>query len=163
VRPILEESPSKSPQSKLKLKRSKPSSGSTCQARSEPSPLTSMMLATSLASTSIRLAFITDFVDVNGTINAVDVPGSTGTMVYGISPEFNNIVGWYTDSNGMQHGFMLSRGQFSRIDVPSAIWTEMGGGLPWNCVADKSNAVASGKRETLISPAFPRLETRRQL
>jgi hypothetical protein len=63
------------------------------------------------------------FVDVNGTINAVDVPGSTGTLIYGISPQFNNIVGWYTDSNGMQHGFMLSQGQFSTIDVPRATRT----------------------------------------
>lgn len=61
------------------------------------------------------------FIDVNGTINAVDVPGSTGTLVYGVSPLFNNIVGWYTDSKGMQHGFMLSQGQFSTIDVPGAI------------------------------------------
>ncbi len=63
------------------------------------------------------------FVDVNGTINAIDVSESTGTLVYGISPQFNNIVGWYTDSNGMQHGFILSRGQFSTIDVPGAIRT----------------------------------------
>lgn len=60
-----------------------------------------------------------------GKITTIDVPGSTGTWVYGIELSAEYIAGWYTDSNLVPHGFVrpLPTGDFTTIDVPSAAWT----------------------------------------
>src|SRR5437667_7208089 len=42
------------------------------------------------------------------------------TAAGGINPA-GDIVGVYTDAVGMQHGFLLSRGQFTTIDVPGTL------------------------------------------
>lgn len=47
----------------------------------------------------------------------LDVPSSTSTTAFGISPA-GDIVGTYNDARGGQHGFLLSHGQFTTIDVP---------------------------------------------
>ena len=58
---------------------------------------------------------------------SIDVPCSAcaggiarRTAVGGINPA-GDIVGVYTDAVGMQHGFLLSRGQFTTIDVPGEL------------------------------------------
>ncbi len=47
----------------------------------------------------------------------IDVPSSTLTTAFGINPG-GNVVGTYNDAGGVQHGFLLSGGQFTTIDVP---------------------------------------------
>jgi len=45
------------------------------------------------------------FLDNNGTITPIDVPGSFGTTPNGIN-DAGQIVGTYTDSNGVQYSFL---------------------------------------------------------
>lgn len=47
----------------------------------------------------------------------IDAPSSTLTTAFGINPA-GDVVGTYNDAAGVQHGFLLSRGQFTTIDVP---------------------------------------------
>lgn len=60
---------------------------------------------------------------------SIDVPCSAcpggiarRTALSGINPA-GDIVGVYTDAAGAQHGFLLSGGQFTTIDVPGAVTT----------------------------------------
>jgi hypothetical protein len=60
---------------------------------------------------------------------SIDVPCSAcpggialRTALGGINPS-GDIVGVYTDAVGMSHGFLLSDGQFTTIDVPNAVST----------------------------------------
>lgn len=60
---------------------------------------------------------------------SIDVPCSAcpggiarRTAIGGINPA-GDIVGVYTDAVGGQHGFLLSRGQYTTIDVPNAVST----------------------------------------
>ena len=64
--------------------------------------------------------------DTAGKITTIDVPGSTGTWVYGIELSAAYIAGSYTDSNLVAHGFLrpLPTGEFKTIDVPGAAWTK---------------------------------------
>ncbi len=59
-----------------------------------------------------------------------DCPGGIArqTTAFGINPA-GDIVGTYTDAVGMQHGFLLSGGQFTTIDVPGYL-VGVGGVLP---------------------------------
>ena len=67
-------------------------------------PLSGLLLASNSAAQSFN--FYT-----------IDVPSSTLTTAFGINPA-GEIVGTYNDATGGQHGFLLSRGQFTTIDVP---------------------------------------------
>jgi hypothetical protein len=50
-------------------------------------------------------------------LHPIDFPNATQTIAYGISPG-GDIVGTYTDSvNHLQHGFLLSGGNFNSFDV----------------------------------------------
>jgi uncharacterized membrane protein len=60
---------------------------------------------------------------------SIDVPCSAcpggvarRTAIGGINPA-GDIVGVYTDAVGAQHGFLLSHGQFTTLDVPNAVAT----------------------------------------
>ena len=55
-----------------------------------------------------------------------DFPGAVSTQANGINPA-GNIVGYYADAEGTNHGFLLSKGAFTRIDVPGSIFTNPGG------------------------------------
>jgi len=59
-----------------------------------------------------------------GIFTTIDVPGSTGTEAYAIN-NIGQIVGNYTDSQGLQHGFLYSGGTFTTINVPGADWTDI--------------------------------------
>src|SRR6266567_4952490 len=59
----------------------------------------------------------------------IDFPGAVLTDAEGINPG-GEIVGWYVDSAGKQHGFLLSGGQFTSIDYPGAIATDARGISP---------------------------------
>ncbi|MBZ5623678.1 MAG: hypothetical protein LAQ69_34000 [Acidobacteriia bacterium] len=51
-----------------------------------------------------------------------DVPGAALTSVQGINAE-GAVVGFYTDTNGKQHGFLLSGGSVTTIDYSGALAT----------------------------------------
>jgi len=48
-----------------------------------------------------------------------DCPGSANTQATAITPS-GEIVGRYFSADGLQHGFVLQRGQFQAVDVPQA-------------------------------------------
>jgi len=49
----------------------------------------------------------------------LDFPGATNTVVAGINNK-QQVVGYFFEPNGKFHGFLWSRGQFTRIDYPGA-------------------------------------------
>ena len=53
---------------------------------------------------------------------SVNVPGSTSTVAAGINTG-GQVVGYYTDSGGNQHGFLDTGGTFTSIDAPGATST----------------------------------------
>src|ERR1043166_6954321 len=56
------------------------------------------------------------------TFTTIDVPGAIFTVAEGINPA-GEIVGIYTDANGVDHGFLLRQGSFTTIDFPGATST----------------------------------------
>jgi hypothetical protein len=56
----------------------------------------------------------------------IDFPGATATLAFGINPQ-GDIVGWYIDSAGGNHGFLLHKGAFIPIDFPGATTTRVFG------------------------------------
>ena len=76
--------------------------------------------------TAVSLTFLLVFVTVNAfgaektyNLKTVDFPNATATSITGISDR-GDIVGSYTDSNKKTHGFLLSDGVFTTIDVREA-------------------------------------------
>ena len=55
----------------------------------------------------------------------VSYPGATGTYTGGIN-NHGEIVGSYTDSSGVNHGYTLLNGQFTAFNVPGALGTFTG-------------------------------------
>ena len=56
---------------------------------------------------------------INYNFSAIDFPGATHTEAHGIN-DSGNIVGYYTDAQGINHGFLYAGGAFTTIDVPGA-------------------------------------------
>jgi hypothetical protein len=69
---------------------------------------------------AVRLVAVT----AQGTFTTIDVPGATRTNPTGINPR-GDIVGAYTDDDGVGHGFLLSGGEFTTIDPPGATDTRV--------------------------------------
>jgi probable HAF family extracellular repeat protein len=44
-------------------------------------------------------------------------PGATSTIAWGIN-NLGGVVGWFVDSAGLTHGFVLQKGTYTQIDVP---------------------------------------------
>lgn len=89
---------------------------------------------------------------------SIDVPCSAcpggiarRTAIGGISPA-GDIVGVYTDAVGVQHGFLLSGGQFTNIDVPGALATVARGISPTGDIVGQYTAPVSSA--PLGSPAY---------
>jgi probable HAF family extracellular repeat protein len=55
-----------------------------------------------------------------------DFPGATSTTASDINAD-GAVVGWYVDSGGNTHGFLLKHGSFTSIDYPGAVHTEARG------------------------------------
>ena len=53
----------------------------------------------------------------------IDVPGAASTAVNGNCP--NAIAGEFNDADGNTHGFVLSKGAYATIDVPTADHTRL--------------------------------------
>jgi probable HAF family extracellular repeat protein len=60
------------------------------------------------------------------TFTSIDFPGALLTNAQGINSR-GDIVGWYVDTAGKQHGFELSDGDFVSIDYPGATVTDARG------------------------------------
>ena len=63
-----------------------------------------------------------------GTYTTIDFPGAKDTVeccsaILNINDE-GEIVGGYLDKSGKGHGFLLSHGSFTTIDVPASVYTE---------------------------------------
>lgn len=57
---------------------------------------------------------------------SIDFPNAVRTVADGINPA-GDIVGHYKDTEGKEHGFLLSPGQFTSIDFPGKIYTDARG------------------------------------
>lgn len=66
--------------------------------------------------TSVPLAL------AQGTYTQFDVPGAIRTIPWGVSSK-GDIAGSYSDSEFVQHGFVLSGGVYTTIDYPGAVAT----------------------------------------
>jgi probable HAF family extracellular repeat protein len=53
----------------------------------------------------------------------IDPPGSTYTIAYSINDK-GQIVGFYEDSNHVEHGFLDSGGTYTTIDPPGSIYAQ---------------------------------------
>src|SRR5689334_20912627 len=73
------------------------------------------------------------------------------TAIGGISST-GDIVGVYTDAVGVQHGFLLSRGQFTTIDFPGALATVARGISPTGAIVGQYTAPVNSA--PLSSPAY---------
>jgi uncharacterized membrane protein len=60
------------------------------------------------------------------TYTSLDYPGAVLTAAEGINPQ-GDIAGLYIDANGVQHGFVLSKGAFRSVDYPGAASTDARG------------------------------------
>ncbi len=60
--------------------------------------------------------------EVSYTFTTIDVPSATSTYTFGIN-DFDNMVGTYTDSKGINHGFLYAGGNFTAINVPGSSYT----------------------------------------
>jgi hypothetical protein len=57
-----------------------------------------------------------------GNYHLVSVPGSTQTSVNGVN-NLDQVVGWYFDTKGNGHGFLLSNGKYSTINYGQGNFT----------------------------------------
>jgi uncharacterized membrane protein len=84
-----------------------------------------------------------------------DVPGALTTLPSG----FNNrgqVVGFYVDGNGAQHGYLLEQGRFTTIDVPGAVATDAFGiNDRGQIVGAFGTAPAPGAQGTMDAVAAP--------
>jgi probable HAF family extracellular repeat protein len=55
-----------------------------------------------------------------GTFTTLDFPDSTGTQALGLNNK-GQVVGFYTDSAGANHGFVYQNGKFSSVDDPKGV------------------------------------------
>ncbi|MGO4567250.1 hypothetical protein AB4Z52_19745 [Rhizobium sp. 2YAF20] len=65
------------------------------------------------------------FIDQNGSISTLDVPGATDTFVSGTN-DSGDIAGDYTTASGL-HGFVYENGVFYKFDVPGSSGTMVNG------------------------------------
>jgi len=59
-----------------------------------------------------------------GSVISFDFPGASNTQATAITPS-GDIVGRYTSADGIQHGFLLSGGEFRSINFPGATSTDV--------------------------------------
>jgi hypothetical protein len=70
-----------------------------------------------------------------------DPPGAISSTASTVSPS-GAVVGAYTDSGGVTHGYLLKNGNYTTIDFPGATFTFGGGGNPENDVVGEYNDTA---------------------
>ena len=70
-----------------------------------------------------------------------DPPGAISSTASTVSPS-GAVVGAYTDSGGVTHGYLLKNGNYTTIAFPGATFTFGGGGNPENDVVGEYNDTA---------------------
>jgi probable HAF family extracellular repeat protein len=75
--------------------------------------------------TSISLLLLTFTPDraISQTLTTFDVPGARQTVALGINDR-SEVVGYFSDANGRDHGFLRARGEFTVIDFPESTGTQ---------------------------------------
>ena len=68
-------------------------------------------------------------VSKKGVFTSFDPPGAVSSTASTVNPS-GAVVGAYTDSGGVTHGYLLYHGTFTTIDFPGAIFTFAGGNNP---------------------------------
>jgi uncharacterized membrane protein len=79
--------------------------------------------------------------------SSINYPRAVLTNVQGINP-FGDVVGFYQDTLGKQHGFLLSEGNFTSIDYPGAISTDARGINPAGDIVGVFTAAPGGPANT---------------
>jgi uncharacterized membrane protein len=64
--------------------------------------------------------------DVTGTFVSIEVQGATFTAARAITPD-GRIVGFFIDTSGRPHGFLLTNCSLTTLDVPGALGTIVAG------------------------------------
>ena len=68
-------------------------------------------------------------VSKKGVFSSFDPPGAVSSGASTVNPS-GAVFGAYTDSAGVEHGYLRSHGTFTTIDFPGAIFTFVGAGNP---------------------------------
>jgi len=80
----------------------------------------------------------------------LDYPGASSSTAMAINNS-NVVVGWYTDSAGVYHGFKYSNGTYTAINVPNAYETQA---LGINDLGDIVGAYVQGSQPNVTSHGF---------
>jgi len=75
---------------------------------------------------AVMLLAVASGADPSFQFTSIDFPGALLTNAQGINSR-GDIVGWYVDTTGKQHGFKLSEDDFTSFDYPGAMVTDARG------------------------------------
>lgn len=78
--------------------------------------------------------------------SSVDYPGAVLTNAQGINPG-GDVVGYYKNTLGKQHGVLFSEGNFTSIDYPGAISTDARGISPGGDIVGSYTVAPGGGRQ----------------
>jgi hypothetical protein len=84
------------------------------------------MKTSNLTSALLFLIASLPLAKAQGTYTQIDYPGAAQTECYGIN-NAGDMVGWYEDTGGNWHGFLLSGGTYTKVDYPGATTTLLRG------------------------------------
>ncbi len=79
-----------------------------------------------------------------------DPPGAISSTASTVNPS-GAVVGAYTDSGGVTHGYLLQNGTYTTIDFPGAIFTFAGGNNPEGDVVGEYNDTSNVGHSFLLS------------
>jgi hypothetical protein len=101
--------------------------------------------------TGITHSFV---VSKTGGFTSFDPPGAISSVASTVSPS-GAVVGNYTDSGGVGHGYLLDHGTYTTIDFPGATSTFAGGGnAPGDIVGEYNDAANVGHSFVLSNGVF---------
>jgi hypothetical protein len=97
-------------------------------------------------------------VSKKGVFTSFDPPGAISSIAATVIPS-GSVVGAYTDSGGVGHGYLRSHGTFTTIDFPGAIFTFVGGANPEGGSVGEYIDTAGVAHSFLLAMAFLRRST----
>jgi hypothetical protein len=89
-------------------------------------------------------------VSKKGAFTSFDPPGAVSSTASTVNPS-GAVVGAYTDSGGVTHGYLLDHGTFTTIDFPGAIFTFAGGNNAEGDIVGEYNDTAGVGHSFLLS------------
>jgi hypothetical protein len=89
-------------------------------------------------------------VSKKGVFTSFDPPGAVSSTASTVNPS-GAVVGTYTDSGGVTHGYLKYHGTFATIDFPGAILTFAGGNNPEGDIVGEYNDAAGVGHAFLLS------------